>query len=72
MELKFDNIDKYEALLPSVRKDDTKSESYDVNWWEIDQTISQLAYLTHDFFRYYGKFPPTIVSYLIKKIPLSP
>lgn len=72
MELKFDNIDKYEALLPSVRKDDTKNESYDVNWWDIDQTISQLAYLTHDFFRYYGKFPPTIVSYLIKKYPCPP
>lgn len=72
MELIFDNIDKYESLLPTVKKEDTNNRDYEVNWWEINQTISQLAYLTHDFFRYYGKFPPTIVSYLLKKYPCPP
>ena len=69
MELKFDNTDKYDSLLPSIKKDENSKRDYDVNWWDIDQTISELAYLTHDFFRYYGKFPPTIVSYLLKRFP---
>ena len=50
MELIFDNIDKYESLLPTVKKEDTNNRDYEVNWWKINQTISQLAYLTHDFF----------------------
>lgn len=25
--------------------------------WDINETIGQLAYLTHNHFRYYGKFP---------------
>jgi hypothetical protein len=34
--------------------------------WDISQTISELAYLTHNFYRYYGKFPPTIPRQLLK------
>lgn len=30
--------------------------------WDISETISQLAYLTHNFFRYYGKFPSTLAA----------
>lgn len=34
--------------------------------WDIPQTIRELSYLTHNFFRYYGKFPPTIPRRLIR------
>lgn len=34
--------------------------------WDIPQTISELSYLTHNFFRYYGKFPPTIPRRLMR------
>jgi 16S rRNA G966 N2-methylase RsmD len=30
--------------------------------WDINETISQLAYLTHNHFRYYGKFPSTLAA----------
>lgn len=33
--------------------------------WDIPQTIPQLAYLTHNYFRYYGKFPPVIPRRLL-------
>ena len=34
--------------------------------WDISQTISELAYLTHGYYRYYGKFPPTIARKLLR------
>jgi transcriptional regulator with XRE-family HTH domain len=34
--------------------------------WDIPQTITELSYLTHNFYRYYGKFPPTIPRQLIR------
>ncbi len=34
--------------------------------WDIPQTIKELSYLTHNFFRYYGKFPPTIPRRLLR------
>lgn len=30
--------------------------------WDISETISKLAYLTHNHFRYYGKFPSTLAA----------
>lgn len=36
--------------------------------WGIPQTISELSYLTHNFFRYYGKFPPTIPRRLLRDL----
>lgn len=37
-----------------------------VDLWDIPQTIPQLAYLTHNYFRYYGKFPSVIPKKLIE------
>lgn len=31
-----------------------------MEFWEVNETISELAYLTHSYFRYYGKFPSKI------------
>lgn len=35
--------------------------------WKIAATIPQLAYLTHNFFRYYGKFPSVLARTLIAR-----
>lgn len=34
--------------------------------WDIPQTIPQLAYLTHNYYRYYGKFPATVPRKLLR------
>lgn len=34
--------------------------------WDISESISELAYLTHNFFRYYGKFPSVLGKNLIR------
>ena len=69
MKLKFDLSDRYNALLPIVENINESTDELRRNWWKIDQTISELSYLTHGFFRYYGNFPPTIASYLLNKYP---
>ncbi len=38
--------------------------------WEIDESIQELAYLTHNFFRYYGKFPSVLARKLIAEFAL--
>lgn len=35
--------------------------------WSIRGTNKQLAYSTHGAFRYFGKFPPPVASYLIRE-----
>lgn len=40
-------------------------EEYKTELLEVNETISELAYLTHDYFRYYGKFPSKIGRYII-------
>src|SRR3989338_8995491 len=35
-------------------------------FWEINGSSQKLAYLTYNYFRYFGKFPPTIAKNLIK------
>lgn len=37
--------------------------------WDIPQTIKDLSYLTHDYFRYYGKFPSTVAAQLLEEYP---
>jgi DNA methylase len=34
---------------------------------EIKETISELAYLTHNYYRYYGKFPSKLAAILIQR-----
>lgn len=40
----------------------------DLGFWDIDETISELAYLTHDYFRYYGKFPSKVPKNIIEDL----
>ena len=37
-------------------------------FWNIDETISELSYLTHDYFRYYGKFPSKVAKMIIEDL----
>ena len=38
--------------------------------WDISESISELAYLTHNFFRYYGKFPSVLAKNVIQDFAL--
>lgn len=42
-----------------------------VAFWDISQTIPQLSYFTHNFFRYFGKFPPSVPRKLLADYPVS-
>lgn len=37
--------------------------------WDIPYTIPQLGYLTHNHFRYYGKFPSVVAGQILDDIP---
>lgn len=36
--------------------------------WEIKESSAELSYLTHGFFRYFGKFPPPIARRFIEEL----
>ena len=46
-------------------------DKYDTNYLEVSETISELSYLTHNYFRYYGKFPSKIAKYIIDSLVAS-
>ncbi|MEK7610695.1 MAG: hypothetical protein AAB468_03040 [Patescibacteria group bacterium] len=54
-------------LLPTIGSID--SEEIATHLWDIPQTIGELSYLTHDYFRYYGKFPSTVAAQLLEQFP---
>lgn len=43
-------------------------KKYDVEFWDVSETISELSYLTHSYFRYYGKFPSKIGKLIIEDL----
>jgi hypothetical protein len=43
-----------------------ESTPFPVVEWNISNTIPELAYLTHNYFRYYGKFPSVIPRKLLR------
>ena len=57
-----------EDLSPNVRNLIDKanfSSTTPIESWSVLGTNQQQAYLTHGIFRYFGKFPPSIATYLI-------
>lgn len=44
------------------------ASKYDTDFLEVSETISELSYLTHDYFRYYGKFPSKVANYIISTL----
>ena len=51
-------------------------EEYFCDQLDVNETISELSYLTHDYFRYYGKFPSkvakTIIDFVSEKGAITP
>lgn len=43
-------------------------EKYPQEFWDVNETIAELAYLTHSYFRYYGKFPSKIGRLIIEDL----
>ena len=41
---------------------------YPTDFLDVSETISELSYLTHNYFRYYGKFPSKIAKYVIETL----
>lgn len=44
------------------------ADEYICDSLDVSETISELAYLTHDYFRYYGKFPSKVAKYIIDTV----
>ncbi len=59
-------INDYLKIASFNAEKDYKCDSLDVS-----ETISELAYLTHDYFRYYGKFPSKVAKYIIDVVSSS-
>lgn len=56
--------DWVDALLPiETLLDAGPPAVYD---WDLPHTIGELSYLTHNYYRYYGKFPPSIPRKLLR------
>lgn len=43
-------------------------KGYPRAFWNVNETITELAYLTHSYFRYYGKFPSKIGKLIIEDL----
>lgn len=41
---------------------------YRTEYWDVNETIAELSYLTHGYFRYYGKFPSKIGKLIIEDL----
>ena len=41
---------------------------YPQELWDISETITELSYLTHSYFRYYGKFPSKIGKLIVEDL----
>lgn len=41
---------------------------YPIEFWDVNETISELSYLTHGYFRYYGKFPSKIGKLIVDDV----
>src|SRR3989344_1592051 len=63
---------KYTTYMNSVEKDLIKKYGIvkklpKTELLDISETISELSYLTHSHFRYYGKFPSKLASYFLER-----
>lgn len=62
--------DWVDALLPiETLLDAGPPAVYD---WDLPHTIGELSYLTHNYYRYYGKFPPSIPRKLLRDLRPRP
>jgi len=61
----FGGEEIYEKYLPLIKKINAKNPI--INEWDIPYTIGQLSYLTHNHYRYYGKFPSVVAGQLLNQ-----
>lgn len=47
---------------------DIEIKKEQIEFWEINETISELSYLTHSYLRYYGKFPSKVGKLIIEDL----
>ncbi|MCR4913466.1 MAG: site-specific DNA-methyltransferase [Lactobacillus sp.] len=45
---------------PYYKMSKIDTDNYETEFWDVSETIKELSYLTHSYFRYYGKFPSKI------------
>lgn len=67
----FEEVASYKKFLPIINH--VRTTDYTINEWDIPYTISELSYLTHNHYRYYGKFPSAVAGQLLTQyIPPTP
>ncbi|MFZ6755393.1 DNA methyltransferase [Undibacterium sp. Dicai25W] len=67
----FEDVKIYEKFLPLINK--IEGNDGLINEWDIPHTITQLSYLTHNHYRYYGKFPSVVAGQLLEQyLPPTP
>ena len=54
----------FQRFLPHIEQTSREPET---NIWNVPSTISQLGYLVHNHYRYYGKFPSVIAGQLLEQ-----
>lgn len=52
-------------VLPRVQRISETGDEVACNIWDIPNTITELSYLTHSHYRYYGKFPSAVAGQLL-------
>ena len=62
-----EEVPVFRRYLPEIEKVATHSGSPEKNIWKVPFTISQLGYLVHNHYRYYGKFPSVIAGQLLEQ-----
>ena len=53
---------------PYYRMSQISMDNYEIEYWDVNDTISELSYLTHGYFRYYGKFPSKIGKLIMQDL----
>lgn len=61
----FEETKIFQQYLPLITS--LKSKNGKINNWDIPYTIGELSYLTHNHYRYYGKFPSVVAGQLLNQ-----
>ncbi len=61
----FNTVNGQRQLFGAI---ECNTDKYKQEFWDVNETISELSYLTHSYFRYYGKFPSKIGKLIIEDL----
>jgi hypothetical protein len=56
----------YRKYLPKITQKNDGNETENI--WDIPYTITELSYLVHSHYRYYGKFPSVVAGQILEEI----